>query len=290
MFQRSYLIVFFSQSPVRQYIYIYIRIYYIYLFKRRQPKKHANVHLFYTFVQQQQHVSDRFCISKIWKALPDALRLCASLQKSSPLRLNEASNNGGFQDTIPQLDWNHLRKPYISMVLLGEANLPTSWSELLDLDGMDGICAGYNMGPDWFIESLYYFHYHYDILINWWYSIVVSCSFRGDWQRSCKSFHCPFSGSSFYNSLFFLGMVGGPGANAEFGGFWWVWMIKRWPQLNMMAWEARIDISTEVLGRHWLDCGHPWGVGGMPSTLKLGEVSGKCRTNKNISDAMLHQN
>ena len=144
--------------------YIYIRIYYIYFFKYRQPKNTPMYTFFYTFVQQQQHVSDRFCISKIWKALPDALRLCASLQKSSPLRLNEASNNGGFQDTIPQLDWNHLRKPYISMVVLGEANLPTSWSELLDLDGMDGmdgmdgICAGYNMGPDWFIESFSYFH------------------------------------------------------------------------------------------------------------------------------------
>lgn len=153
---------FKDQKP---HIYIYTHRYILYILIQIQTtKKHANVHLFYTFVQQQQHVSDRFCISKIWKALPVALRLCASLQKSSPLRLNEASNNGGFQDTIPQLDWNHLRKPYISMVVLGEANLPTSWSELLDLDGMDGmdgmdgICAGYNMGPDWFIESFSYFH------------------------------------------------------------------------------------------------------------------------------------
>ena len=118
-----------------------------------------------------------------------------------------------------------------------------------------------------------------NILISWWYSILVSFSFGGDWQRSCESFHCPFSRSSFYNSLFFLGMVGVPvqTRNPEVsdesgwsnGGRSWTWRLeRRGLTFRRRFWEGMIGLRTS------------WGVGGMPSTMKLGEVSGKCRTKK----------
>ena len=145
--------------------------------------KNMPMYIFFTHLSSNSSMSltDHFSISKTWKALPDALRLCASLQKSSPLRLNEASNNGVSKiqfHSLIEIIYGHLTSQWwfwVRRTCLPRGQSFWTWMEWMEfvLATIWGLTDSLSPCIIFIITMIYW---SIDGIVYY----IVSCSFRGD--------------------------------------------------------------------------------------------------------------